>query len=79
MKTKNVVIFSGGSGTRSIFKGLSKVDQIKIDLVINGYDDGKSTGKIREIVGSMLGPSDFRKNLSLMCEINNDSTHFFFL
>jgi len=37
---------------------------LKINLLINGYDDGKSTGFLRDLFPGLLGPSDFRKNCS---------------
>ena len=38
---------------------------IAFDELVNAYDDGKSTGKIRHFFG-MLGPSDIRKVRELM-------------
>src|SRR5262249_8078873 len=35
-------------------------------LLVNGYDDGLSTGSLRNFIPGMLGPSDFRKNLSYL-------------
>ena len=32
--------------------------------IVNAYDDGSSTGRIRAFVPGMLGPSDIRKNIS---------------
>lgn len=59
-----VSIFCGGRGSSEIIKGFLKVDNIALTLIVNGYDDGKSTGRIRSFVKGMLGPSDFRKNIS---------------
>ena len=59
-----ICIFSGGRGTSNIIKSLINLKNLEITVLINGYDDGLSTGRIREYVGGMLGPSDFRKNLS---------------
>ncbi len=39
-------------------------DRVRLALVINGYDDGASTGDVRRLLGDCLGPSDFRKNAS---------------
>ena len=39
-----------------------------LSLLVNAYDDGLSTGELREFIPSMLGPSDFRKNLSQMLD-----------
>lgn len=55
-----IVVFSGGRGTSYIQEALAGVE---CDLVflINGYDSGLSTGRIRWAFTGMLGPSDFRK------------------
>lgn len=59
---KNVVIFSGGTGSIALQKGLKKLNpNIKITNVVNAYDDGKSTGVCRKVFNT-LGPSDIRKN-----------------
>ena len=59
----NITIVSGGSGSLEIQKALFKYDNnINLNLIINGYDDGKSTGQLRTIFPNTLGISDFRKN-----------------
>ena len=60
----NVVLFSGGRGTASIAAALVNHDQVKLTSIVNAYDDGLSTGRIRAFVQGMLGPSDIRKNIS---------------
>lgn len=60
----NVVLFSGGSGTRSITEALVRHHQISLKILINAYDDGHSTGRLRRFLPGMLGPSDVRKNLN---------------
>src|SRR5262249_44281094 len=42
--------------------------QVNLSLLVNAYDDGLSTGELREFIPSMLGPSDFRKNLSQLID-----------
>ena len=59
----NVVLFSGGSGTSEITRSLRKHSQIALKILINAYDDGHSTGRLRAFIPGMLGPSDVRKNL----------------
>jgi 2-phospho-L-lactate transferase/gluconeogenesis factor (CofD/UPF0052 family) len=59
----NVVLFSGGSGTRSITEALLRHPQIALKILINAYDDGLSTGRLRRFIPGMLGPSDVRKNI----------------
>jgi 2-phospho-L-lactate transferase/gluconeogenesis factor (CofD/UPF0052 family) len=61
----NIVIFSGGSGSEQLQKGLHQLygSSIHTYIIVNGYDDGKSTGIVRNIYNNMiLGPSDLRKN-----------------
>jgi len=62
----NVVIFSGGTGSIAIQEGFSSIfgnDNYNLDIIINAYDNGKSTGTCRKIFGNrILGPSDLRKN-----------------
>ncbi len=59
-----VVLFSGGSGTTSITEALLRHPQIHLQILINAYDDGHSTGRLRKFIPSMLGPSDVRKNVN---------------
>jgi 2-phospho-L-lactate transferase/gluconeogenesis factor (CofD/UPF0052 family) len=50
-----VTIFSGGSGSEEIQKGLhSYGNSIKVNIIINGYDDGKSTGIVRKIYNNNI-------------------------
>jgi 2-phospho-L-lactate transferase/gluconeogenesis factor (CofD/UPF0052 family) len=67
--TINVVLFSGGSGTRSITEALLRHHQISLKVLINAYDDGHSTGRLRRFIPGMLGPSDVRKNLSRLMPV----------
>src|SRR5258706_3054928 len=60
----NVVLFSGGSGTQAITEGLLRHPQISLAILINAYDDGHSTGRLRRFIPGMLGPSDVRKNIN---------------
>jgi len=59
-----VALFSGGSGTDSITRALLKHPQIRLRVLINAYDDGHSTGRLRKFIPGMLGPSDVRKNVN---------------
>jgi 2-phospho-L-lactate transferase/gluconeogenesis factor (CofD/UPF0052 family) len=60
----DVVLFSGGTGTDSITQALLQHPQIRLRILINAYDDGLSTGRLRKFIPSMLGPSDVRKNVN---------------
>ena len=69
-KTKiNLVLFSGGSGTQSITEALLKHPQISLRILINSYDDGHSTGRLRRFIPGMLGPSDVRKNINRLMPV----------
>ena len=50
----------GGRGGTSIIPSLVSNPDIKLTSIVNAYDDGKSTGEIRDFF-NMLGPSDIRK------------------
>ena len=64
----NILILSGGSGNDSLIRGLkSFYPHSNIKVLINQYDNGKSTGVCREITNT-LGVSDARKNMSRMYE-----------
>lgn len=69
----NIVIFNGGRGASTIIPALLGVDDIRLSSVVNAYDDGKSTGEIRNFF-EMLGPSDIRKVQQLL--LPNDHVDF---
>ena len=71
MKNPNLVIFSGGTGNNQLCKSMYSKLGNNLSIIINGYDNGKSTGLLRNLCPGMLGPSDFRKNiLNLMNKSN---------
>jgi 2-phospho-L-lactate transferase/gluconeogenesis factor (CofD/UPF0052 family) len=59
-----VALFCGGRGSASIIRALCSRSDVRLSLIINGFDDGQSTGVMRRLIPVLLGPSDFRKNLS---------------
>ena len=59
-----VTIFCGGRGGSHLIRELLRHPEIELYAVINAYDDGLSTGELRDFIPGMLGPSDFRKNLA---------------
>lgn len=65
-----VVLFSGGRGASNIIKFLSKHEFYNLSVIVNGYDDGLSTGEIRKIHSGMLGPSDFRKTVGTIIKFS---------
>ncbi|MEU6724534.1 2-phospho-L-lactate transferase CofD family protein [Nonomuraea wenchangensis] len=60
-----VAMFSGGRGAAGIARALLRTPGLDLALLVNGYDNGLSTGALRRYLPGMLGPSDFRKNLLL--------------
>ena len=71
MKNINFTIFAGGSGNSRLIEILSKIKDINLNVIVNCYDDGKSTGRLRSLVDGMLGPSDIRKNISSLLDKND--------
>jgi 2-phospho-L-lactate transferase/gluconeogenesis factor (CofD/UPF0052 family) len=59
-----IVMFCGGRGATTITESLLRQTNAEVTLVINCYDNGLSTGRIRKHINGLLGPSDFRKNLT---------------
>lgn len=68
-----IVLFSGGRGTSIISSYLLDRLDISLTVAVNAYDDGLSTGRLRNFIPGMLGPSDIRKNISSLMDIGDDS------
>ena len=66
-----VVMFSGGRGSASISRALIKNPNIQLTNIINAYDDGLSTGRLRFFLPGFLGPSDVRKNITTLMPIRD--------
>lgn len=69
----NIVILAGGKGSLQLQQGIKEffnsVSNINVDVLINAFDDGLSTGLVRKVYdGKILGPSDLRKNQTLRHE-----------
>lgn len=70
MKT---VVISGGSGNDSLLKGLhSLYKPMELRIIVNAYDDGKSTGVCRNVTHT-LGVSDIRKNHARLYSLYNQN------
>lgn len=69
----NIALFTGGNGNSNLIKHLKDLPFVNLSLLINGYDDGLSTGVIRSANYGMLGPSDFRKNFTYILDDFSDS------
>jgi 2-phospho-L-lactate transferase/gluconeogenesis factor (CofD/UPF0052 family) len=63
-----IVIFGGGRGCTNIIKSLFAQTDYSVSFIVNAYDNGKSTGRIRKFIPGFLGPSDIRKNVSTLLE-----------
>src|ERR1700741_2474448 len=64
--SRRIVLFCGGRGSATIIRALLGQSDVELTLLVNAYDDGLSTGTLRNFIPGMLGPSDFRKNLSYL-------------
>ena len=72
-----ISLFSGGSGNDRFINLIKNIPGVEIDIIVNGYDDGKSTGEIRKFIPGMLGPSDFRKNFSHLINLKTTNGKIF--
>lgn len=70
-----IALFSGGSGTESITNEIVRMDNIDLSIIVNAYDDGHSTGVLRDLVNGMLGPSDIRKNIQRLISPEMNSSN----
>ena len=59
-----VSVFCGGRGGSHLIREFLRHPHVELNALINAYDDGLSTGELRNFIPGMLGPSDFRKNLA---------------
>jgi 2-phospho-L-lactate transferase/gluconeogenesis factor (CofD/UPF0052 family) len=70
-----VAVFCGGRGSATIIRELLKSADVHLALLVNAYDDGLSTGALRNFIPGMLGPSDFRKNFSYLLDLYSDEQY----
>jgi len=73
-----ITLFSGGSGNIRFINLINSLPDVELVILVNGYDDGKSTGEIRKYIPGILGPSDFRKNISHLINKNNFNGKIFY-
>ena len=73
----NVVILNGGRGASTIILSLLEHQRLHVTSVVNAYDDGKSTREIRKFIPGILGPSDYRKNLSHLIDLKTTNGKIF--
>ncbi|HVN91290.1 MAG TPA: 2-phospho-L-lactate transferase CofD family protein [Candidatus Binataceae bacterium] len=74
MATK-IALFCGGRGSATIVRELLRTPDVQLALLVNAYDDGLSTGALRNFIPGMLGPSDFRKNFSYLLDLYSDEQY----
>lgn len=72
----NIVFFSGGRGSSSLICEAIKNNNVNVNVIVNAYDDGKSTGEIREFF-EMLGPSDIRKVQQSLLNYSHEDYFFY--
>ncbi len=77
-KNLNICLFSGGSGNKDFIQILKKIPEINLNIIVNGYDDGKSTKQLRNFGKEILGPSDFRKNLINLINTDDENGKILF-
>src|SRR5665213_3860251 len=70
-----VSMFCGGRGSTTITRELLRWPNVQLNLLVNAYDDGLSTGELRDFIPGMLGPSDFRKNLSHLLDVYSNQQY----
>lgn len=70
-----VTLFCGGRGSTTIIREFLRRPNVELTLLVNAYDDGLSTGALRKLIPGMLGPSDFRKNLSQLLDPYSDQQY----
>lgn len=73
--TTKVALFCGGRGSATIIREFLRMPEIELALLVNAYDDGLSTGALREFIPGMLGPSDFRKNFSYLLDPHSNTQY----
>ena len=73
-----IALFSGGSGNIRFINLINNLPGAELTILVNGYDDGKSTGEIRKYIPGILGPSDFRKNISHLIDKKNPNGKIFY-
>ena len=44
-----ITLFSGGSGNIRFINLINTLPGVELNILVNGYDDGKSTGEIRKL------------------------------
>jgi 2-phospho-L-lactate transferase/gluconeogenesis factor (CofD/UPF0052 family) len=63
-----ISLFCGGRGGAALIREIKRISNVELNLLVNAYDDGLSTGALRKLIPGMLGPSDFRKNLTYLID-----------
>ena len=70
---RRIVLFCGGSGASQLVRTYTEMDQVDLTVLVNCYDDGLSSGALRDYIPGMLGPSDVRKNVRNSLRRNRDA------
>ena len=59
--TAQIVIFAGGRGSSNIISALKEHERVRLTVLVNAYDDGLSTGRLRQFIPGMLGRRTFAR------------------
>lgn len=68
---KKIVVIGGGTGSYTVLKGL-KVYPLQISAIVNMFDSGGSTGKLRDNLG-VLPPGDLRRCLIALADDDKEN------
>ena len=49
-----ICLFSGGTGNKGFIQLLKNIPDIELNIIVNGYDDGKSTKELRKFGDKIL-------------------------
>lgn len=69
---KKIVVVGGGSGIFNVLKGLKNYP-VSITSIVTSFDNGGSTGRLRDELG-ILPPGDIRRSLVALAPDTGDST-----
>ena len=69
---KKIVVIGGGSGIFNVLKGLKNYP-VSITSIVTSFDNGGSTGRLRDEFG-ILPPGDIRRSLVALAPDTGDST-----
>lgn len=66
-----ITVIGGGTGTTSVLKGLKKIPDLDISVIVTMMDDGGSQEVVRKVFG-LLPVSDIRKSILALSECKEE-------